>query len=324
MFVDGFIHPIFCLLVAPVFKISVCFYESEIFVNHVPYFLDADAIKSGIGQDFRHPARFGSRKQMKCIAKMSRRQFGFFNVVSIRFIDDNGIRHLHNAALDALQFITRTRQLDKQEKIDHRVYSRFALPHPDSFYKYLIESCRLTKNDGLTRLACHTSQGTSRRTGTDKRIGMHRKFLHTGLVSQDTSFRTLAAGVDGKHRKLASFLQDMQPENIYRSTLACSGHTTYSHTNRIARERQAFFYHFLCQRLMFVLHAFYQRNRLAQYRDVTFQDTFYILARRKLAAFHPFPCFQIRINRSGLFDTFVYRQPFVSIAVLGVFHSFFI
>ena len=158
MFIDGFVHPIFRLLVATMLEVTVCLDESKVFVNHIPDFLNADTIEAGISQDLRYPARFGRRKQMKGVTKMSSSQFCLLYVVAVRLIDDDTVRHLHDASLDTLQLVTRPGKLNQQEEIYHRVDSRLALPYSDRLYKYLVESGCLTKDYGLTRLAGYTSQ----------------------------------------------------------------------------------------------------------------------------------------------------------------------
>lgn len=56
--VDALVHPVLRLLVAFVVEVAVLFRERDIFVDHVPYLLDADVEITGIGQYLRIPARF--------------------------------------------------------------------------------------------------------------------------------------------------------------------------------------------------------------------------------------------------------------------------
>ena len=110
-----------------------------------------------MGQYFRAPTGFGGRKQVQGVAELCRCQFCFFEVVTIRLIDDDPVRHLHDPALDALQFVSSTGKLDQQEEIDHRVDSRLALSDTDRFDKYRIESGSFAKND---RFTCFTGNAT--------------------------------------------------------------------------------------------------------------------------------------------------------------------
>ena len=160
LFIDAFIHPIFTLLVAAIFKIAVFFHEVNVFVNHIPDLLHSQVIKTGVSQYFGNPSGFRCRKQMQCITELSGSQLGTFQIISIGLIDNDTIRHLHNTTLNPLQFIARTGQLNQQEEINHRVNSRFALSHSYGLHKNLIESGSFTKNNRLTCFACHSSQRT--------------------------------------------------------------------------------------------------------------------------------------------------------------------
>ena len=119
LFINGFVHPIFALLVAAIFKVTVLFHKIDIFVDHIPYFLYPEVVKAGIGQYLRRPAALRSREKMQRITELSGGQLGTFQIISIRLVDDDTVRHLHNAALDALQLIARTGKLDKQEEVHH-------------------------------------------------------------------------------------------------------------------------------------------------------------------------------------------------------------
>ena len=70
---------------------------------------------------------------MECIAKVRSRQFGPLGIIPVGLVDDNAVGHFHDTALDALQFIPRTSQLNQKKKVDHRMYCRLALTDPDSF-----------------------------------------------------------------------------------------------------------------------------------------------------------------------------------------------
>ena len=97
---------------------------------------------------------------MQSVAELRGGQFCLLNIVAIRLINDDAIRHLHDATLNALQLITRTGQLDKQEEIHHGMHGGFTLPYADSLHEYLVEPGGLTQHDGLARLSCHTAQRT--------------------------------------------------------------------------------------------------------------------------------------------------------------------
>ena len=95
---------------------------------------------------------------MKRIAEMSGGHLGTFDIISVGFVDDDPVGHLHNPSLDALQLIARTGQLDKQEEIDHRMYGRFALSHTDRLDEDGIESGRFAENNRFARLTGYSAQ----------------------------------------------------------------------------------------------------------------------------------------------------------------------
>ena len=128
---------------------------------------------------------------MEGITEIGSRHVTTVDIITIALVDDDAIRNFHDTTLDTLQFITSTRHLNQQEEVDHRVTGRLALPYSNGLYEYLVEASCLTEDDGLTGLTRHTTQGTCRRTGTDEGIRMQRQFLHTRLIAQDTTLRTL-------------------------------------------------------------------------------------------------------------------------------------
>ena len=320
MLVNALVHPILGLLVSTEIKIAVLLHKYKIFVYHVPNFLDTQSIETGISKDFRCPARIWSREKMQCIAEMSRSQFRLLDVATVSLIDHNAVCHFHDSTLDALQFITRTCQLNQQEEIDHRVYRCFTLTYPYSFYKYLIKTCSFTKNNGLTGLTSHPSQRTSRRARTDKCFGMNGKFFHTGLVPQDTPLGTLTTRVNGQYSQLTTFFQHMQTKHIDRRTLSGTRHPTDTDTHRVSRIRQALFDDFLGNGLMFGFEAFHHSDCLTQYRHISLDNAVYKLVHRIFLAFRFLTQLQIRVDSRRLFDACIYSQAFVFFAVFGMFY----
>ena len=50
---------------------------------------------------------------------LTARDLRFRAVVTVRLVDDDGIGKLHDAFLDPLKLISRTRQDDEEEEVDH-------------------------------------------------------------------------------------------------------------------------------------------------------------------------------------------------------------
>lgn len=85
-------------------------------------------------------------------------QFGFVDVLAVGLGDDHHIGHLHNAALDALQFVARTGDLEHHEHIDHRMYGRFGLSHADRFDEDDVESGSFAQDDRFAGFAGYAAE----------------------------------------------------------------------------------------------------------------------------------------------------------------------
>ena len=85
-------------------------------------------------------------------------QFGLVDVLAVGLRDDHHVGHLHDAALDALQFVAGTRDLQQHEHVHHRVYGRLRLPDTHRLDEDDVESRGLAQHDCLARLACHAAQ----------------------------------------------------------------------------------------------------------------------------------------------------------------------
>ena len=77
---------------------------------------------------------------MQGVAEVCGREVGLVDVVAIGLVDDDGIGHLHDAALDPLELIPRPSELDEEEEVYHRVYGRLALTDPDGLDKDRVEA----------------------------------------------------------------------------------------------------------------------------------------------------------------------------------------
>ena len=54
---------------------------------------------------------------MKGIAELRSREVAFIHIITVAFVNHDTIGHLHDTTLNPLQFISRSRQLDKQEEM---------------------------------------------------------------------------------------------------------------------------------------------------------------------------------------------------------------
>ena len=77
---------------------------------------------------------------MQGVPELSGGEIRLIDIVSIRFIDNNTVRHFHDTSLDTLQLISGTGQLNQQEEVHHRMYGRLALSDTHGLYEYGIET----------------------------------------------------------------------------------------------------------------------------------------------------------------------------------------
>ena len=280
MFVDALIHPVLRLFVATILEVAVLLHLIDVTENHLEHLVDIQFVEARVAHDLRHDAAVGHREEVERIPEMGSCQFCLVHIAAIRLIDDDAVSNLHDATLDALQFIACTSQLNQQKIIDHRVAGCLALSHSNSLDKDVVIARRLTEDDGLTCLAGHTTQTASCRTGTNERLGMHRQLLHARLVTQDATLGLLGRRVDGQHRQFPSVvLQQMHSKGIDAGGFTSSRYTADADSHGIASIREAFLYHLLSDDLMFGQHALYQRHSLTQHADVSLQYALHILAR---------------------------------------------
>ena len=107
------------------------------------------------------------------------------DVLAVGLGDDHDVGHLHDAALDALQLVAGTRNLQQHEHVDHRVHGRLGLPDAHRLDEYHVEARGFAQDDRLACLACHAAQRPGRRGGTDEDVGVARNALHAGFVAED-------------------------------------------------------------------------------------------------------------------------------------------
>ena len=197
------------------------------------------------------------------------------DIVAIALVDDDTIAYLHDASLNTLQVVACTCQLDEQEEVDHRVTSGLALSYANSLHEYLVEACGLAKDNGLTRLASHTSQRTRRWTRTNEGIRMRGEFLHTRLITQNGTLGALGRGVDGQDCQLATlFLQHVDAKLVNRGGFTSTWYSTNAHTDAVTTIGQTFVDDLLRLGLMVWVDTLYQRDSLRQDGDIALDDAF--------------------------------------------------
>ena len=155
--VDALVHPVFGLAVTLTVEVAVLLGEGDVFVDHSPDLVDAEAVIAGVGEHFGEPTGLRRREEVKGVAEVARGHLGTADVVTVGLVDDDTVGHLHDAALDTLQLVARSGQLDEQEEVDHRMDGCLTLAHADGLDEDGVEACGLTEDDRLTRFTSHAT-----------------------------------------------------------------------------------------------------------------------------------------------------------------------
>ena len=151
---------------------------------------------------------------------------------------------------------------------------------------------------------------------------MYGQFLHTCLISQDTSLGTLTAGVDSQYRQASAFLfQQMNAKLINRGRLTSSRHATDTDTHTLSAIGQTLIDYLLRLSLMVGIHTLYQRHRLRENRHVTLYDTLNHFADTQLTPAETVTL-QVRIDDRGLLHPTIHLQASIFSTILGMLHFF--
>ena len=79
-------------------------------------------------------------------------------IVAVALVDGDHVRQLHDAALDALEFVAGIGQHQHQKEVYHAGDYRFALTHTHRLHQHHVKAGRLTHHHCLARLAPDTSE----------------------------------------------------------------------------------------------------------------------------------------------------------------------
>ena len=96
LLIDCLIHPVFRLLIAAIFKVTISLDKRDILVNHIPYLLDTQAIESAIAQHFGLPSALMRREEMEGVAETRCSEVAAIYIVTIALVDDDAIADFHD------------------------------------------------------------------------------------------------------------------------------------------------------------------------------------------------------------------------------------
>ena len=156
--VDSLIHPPFGLTLTFELEVTRVYGVVAILVDHVKDLLNTNRIVATIGKHFRLPPRLCLGEELQRIAEVGSGESCSVYILSVGFVYDNTICHLHDSPFDPLQFVSGTGKLDEQKEVYHGVHGGFTLPYTHSFYKDRIKPGSLAQNNGFARFSRHTPQ----------------------------------------------------------------------------------------------------------------------------------------------------------------------
>ena len=130
MFVYRFVHPVFSLPVTVALEITVLSGKFQKIFDAVPDFGQSGVLDRRTGVNPRPPLRIGHRKQVQRIGEMTPGYIGTLLIAAVGLVDRDHIGHLHDAALDPLQFVAGAGALAKKKNKAHRKHRRRGQPPP--------------------------------------------------------------------------------------------------------------------------------------------------------------------------------------------------
>ncbi len=212
---------------------------------------------------------------MQCVCSLSASSFSRTYILTIGLIDHDDVGHLHQAALDPLQFISCPSERDEDQDIDHLADGSFGLPNPHRFDENVSVACRLTKKNCVARVGCDSAVGTTRWGGTDEGHLAGREKVHARLVAENASPAELTAGVHGEYGDvLTAFVNETPSESFDETTFARSGNSGHSHPDGISPGRQAFLEDLVGDLAVSGTRAFNQRDGACQHGAIPSDDAF--------------------------------------------------
>ncbi len=216
---------------------------------------------------------------MECRFILFSGKFRSFNIVTVGFVNGNGIGKFENTLLNTLQFVSGTGNHQHQKEIDHRCHSGLGLTHTHGFNDDNIKPGSFTHNHGLPGFAGNAAQRASGRRGANKRPFLYGQLFHTGLICQYAAATSFAAGINSKDCHTMSHFYKHCAEAFDKSAFTHTRHPCYTQAYRLSCKRKQSVDNRLCQPLMGRQRTFNHRNGFGDHSPVTVQNTLHIKLR---------------------------------------------
>ena len=258
-------------------EIAVFLNVVEVLLHTFPDLLQPRPGHRRRGVDLGPPPRFGHGEKPQGSLKLGLRQFGLVYVLSVGLGDDHQVGHLHDAALDALQFVSRTGNLQQHEKVHHRVHGGFRLPDAHRFDEDDVESCGFAQHDRLACLPGHSAERPRRRRGPHEDRRVVADALHAGFVAENRAAAALRRGVYGQHRQLVAQPRDHVADGLDEGRFAGSRDARDADADRFPGMREARLDDLLRLRIVVGVRRFDERDGLREGGDVACENALDIL-----------------------------------------------
>ena len=160
-FLDNFVHPAAGLAATREGEPPICFGQLSVLEDGAPELDDAAAGLRGAGEGTRNPTGWGCGEIVERVLRFSARSFSGDEIGAVGFVDNDEVSQLHDAALDALEFVASAGEHDEQKTIDHVVDGGFRLANADGFNEDVVVASRLAEEHGFAGALRHAAERTA-------------------------------------------------------------------------------------------------------------------------------------------------------------------
>ncbi len=193
--------------------------------HRCPHLVEAGAGLRRTGQHRGSPHRRTGQHQPQSPGELASRHAGRCLTIPIGLVDGDDVGELEDAALDALELVTRASEREEQEGVDHLGHRDLVLADPHGLDDDDVVTGSLQHEHGLPRRPGDAAEVPTGRAGPDEGRLTGREAGHPGAVAEDRAARTSRAGVDRDDGHRVPALDEPAPHRVDEGRLAHSGDT---------------------------------------------------------------------------------------------------
>lgn len=198
---------------------------------------------------------------------------GALAVVAVILGDHQDVRQFHDAALDALEVVSRPSDEQEHEDVHHGAHRGFRLADADGFNEDDVKARGLARDHGFTRFPGYAAQGTAGGGRADEGVFLPGEFLHAGFVSHDGASGDGRGRVNGEHGHLEAFFAQVRAEGLDEGGFARARNARDADADGFARMGEQLGDELPGSFLVFGGVAFYQGDGPPQQGAVSGQDS---------------------------------------------------